>query len=114
MTIDAGEILHIIERRAFEGDVRRHFVGKVEKVGNISFRIKGYPFVYNAAKNEFIRKRNLRTRIVSISDAKYIINVLPANADIESTVYKIIDTNRLVVTDGKTFELDVNEFSVNR
>ena len=35
--IDIGEIIHVITRRNFEGDLRRHFVGTVQAVNGSWF-----------------------------------------------------------------------------
>jgi hypothetical protein len=36
-----GEVIHVIERRIFSGDVRRHFVGEIEACSNSALRVKG-------------------------------------------------------------------------
>ena len=54
MIISVGEKLHIILRRQFEGDVRRHFLGTVEAHEGAVIRAKGYTFIYNRAKTRFI------------------------------------------------------------
>lgn len=51
----------------------------------------------------------MRTRIFGLGDAQLIVNVIPAEADLERTSYVVRD-GRLVVTDGGKFSLDVNEF----
>ena len=41
MVIDKGEKIHIVTRRNFEGDLRRHFVGEVVEVQDAAVRIEG-------------------------------------------------------------------------
>ena len=107
--IEVGEKLHIITRRLFEGDLRRHFVGEVTRVSGELQEVKGYAFVFNRTTNEFRMRPESRTRIFSLGQADFIVNKIPREVTIESLQYRLID-KRLVVTDGKGFALDINEF----
>ena len=42
MIIKPGEKVHVIQRREFESDVRRHFIGDVTEAGEFSIRVCGY------------------------------------------------------------------------
>lgn len=107
--IEVGEKLHIITRRMFENDLRRHFAGTVRAVAGDLVRVQGYTFVFNPNVQEYRRRPEMRTRIFALSDAQLIVNIIPAEADLERTLYVVRD-GRLVVSDGGTFSLDVNEF----
>lgn len=113
MLLDRGEKLHVIQRRLFESDTRRHFVGEVAAVDGPAARVEGYAFVFDAVRGGFERKPEHRVRLVSLSDARLIITVLPRETDIESCRYAQ-EGNRLVLTDGKQLKLDVNEFGARR
>ncbi len=110
MVLQKGEKIHIIIRRRFEDDLRRHFIGEVLEVDGILVRTEGYVFVFDTVINQYIRRKDKRIRIVGLADSGNIINVLPANADLKNTKYVENKEQRLVVTDEKTFELDINEF----
>jgi hypothetical protein len=114
MVLKAGEKIHVIFRRKFEGDLRRHIAGEVTEVSEQAAKVEGYVYVLQIVDNQFVRAHGRRTRIISLTDADNIINILPANADIEKITYAINKEKRLVVTDGENFALDVNEFGVNR
>ena len=43
--IDVGDKVHIITRRLFEDDIRRHFVGEVTRVSGELQEVQGYTFV---------------------------------------------------------------------
>lgn len=107
-----GEKVHVITRRAFESDVQRHFAGEVEIAGESVVRLRGYTFVFefDVMVNHFVRRPESRTKIVSLADSGNIINVIPAEVDLEELEYKTSAKKHLVVTDGKTFSLDINEF----
>ncbi|HLC03620.1 MAG TPA: hypothetical protein VJK02_11330 [Anaerolineales bacterium] len=47
MVITVGEEVHIITRRLFENDLRRHFAGLVEEVSRSLLRARGHVFVFD-------------------------------------------------------------------
>ena len=110
MIIKPGDKLHVITRRAFAEDIRRHFVGEVFGATEAAVLAKGYDFVLSTARNEFFRRPERRTRIVSLIDAGNVINVIPRDVNLDSLTYRYTDSHRLVVTDGDSFQLDINEF----
>lgn len=110
MLVDLGEMIHVIERRRFEGDVRRHFFGVVEGVSDQAVRLSGYLFVFVPGSSSFSKSKERRTRIIPLVSSGVILNVAPADTVLEEVKY--VETNgRLSVTDGRVFSLDINEFS---
>lgn len=105
-----GELVHLIERRLFSGDVRRHFVGEIEACTDRAIRVKGYLFVYDSGSSTFLKKPELRTRIVTI-DNRVIINVLPGGTSLEDLRYAHDSEGNLSITNGAEFDLDISEFS---
>jgi hypothetical protein len=105
-----GEGVHLIEKRLFQGDVRRHFVGVIEASTDRALRVKGHLFVYDSGSSEFLKKPELRTRIVPL-DNRVIVNVLPGDVAIEEIRYAHDAEGNLTITDGRGFELDISEFS---
>jgi len=114
MVLEPGEKVHVIKARAFDTDLRRHFIGEVITATDYAVRLKGYAFILNAGTNQWIRLPELRTRILSLLDASVIVNVLPPNAMIDKAIYTIGDDKHLCVTDGETFALDINEFGIKQ
>ena len=112
MILKVGEKIHVMIRRRFENDLRRHFVGEVAEVGENVVRVEGYTFVLDTGTKKYTRRPELRTRIISLTDGGNIINVIPAATKLEAVTYKISEDNRLIVTDGEHLFLDVNEFGI--
>ena len=108
--LKSGEIVHLIERRMFPDDVRRHFVGQIEVVSDRAIRLRGYLFVYDAGSSKFFRKPEIRTRVVPL-DNRVVINVLPEGVSVEEVHYIHDADGNLSLTDGREFELDISEFS---
>lgn len=111
MLMHPGDKVHVVTRRLFENDVRRHFVGEIQAVAESAIRVKGFIFVFDKIKNEFHRHPEERIRIISLTDSDNIINIIPSEVNIEDVSYQISPENDLVVTDGKNFTLDMREFS---
>lgn len=113
MIVEIGEKIHIMARRRFEQDIRRHFVGTVLTSDGSVVRTEGYTFVFDANKDNYDKRPEERTRIFDLSDSGYVVNIIPKETVLEKVIYKLSD-RRLVVTDEKTFSLDVNEFGPMR
>ena len=114
MILEPGDKLHIIIRRNFEADLRRHFIGEVVSAVECAATVKGHAVVFNSVTNHYELKSDTRTRIVSLTDASNIINIIPRNTNIEKVKYALSADKRLIITDGESFTLDINEFGVNR
>jgi hypothetical protein len=107
MILNSGEYIHIIHRQLFPDDVRRHFVGTVEGHEGPLVRVKGYLFAMDSKGNEFVKRAQLRTRIVSLNDA-VVVNVLPARVQIERITYSHLANGDIVITDGTDWHLDIS------
>jgi len=112
--VETGDKLHIITRRRFESDGRRHFVGEVTGISGELYKVQGYAFVLNAGTNEYERRPELRTRLFSLGQDGFIVNKIPREVSIASLEYRRDGVeNRLVVSDSKDFSLDINEFGLS-
>lgn len=110
MIVATGEKLHVMTRPLFERDVRRHFVGEVVAGNDALVRLRGYVFVYEPERGQFIRRSDPRVRILNLADPLQIVKVLPVQVVIEDLVYRLEGDGSLVVTDGRQFKMDINEF----
>ena len=108
--LSPGEKIHVMHRRRFEKDVRRHFVGEVEGYEQGVARASGYVFVIDdLSKHLFVKRPDRRTKLIPILSGDVIVNVIPETVDLEQVVYELEDRN-LVVTDGSSWSMDVKEF----
>ena len=104
MIINTGEYVHVIHRQLFPNDAQRHFVGTVESHEGTILRIKGYLFALSG--NEFVRRVQLRTRLISLNDA-VIVNILPASVRIDHISYTHRPNGDIYLTDGSDWHLDI-------
>ena len=106
MILNTGEYIHVIHRQLFPGDAWRHFVGTVESHEGANVRVKGYLFAKDSAGSQFVRREQLRTRIISLNDA-VIGNIRPARGPIAHILYTQRPNRDVLVTDGTEWELDI-------
>ena len=64
--------------------------------------------------NDFVRRAELRTRIFSLIDAGIVINVIPEEVVLEEIQYGVDGKNHRIITDGKSFTMNVSEFGARR
>ncbi len=108
--LEPQENVLIINRPLYHGDVRRHFVGIVERYDGCAMRVRGYAFVHDLNHGGFIKRKSQRTRVFPL-DNHVIVLVLPDDADLSEVRYEVSVESGLVITDKKHFKLDLNEFN---
>ena len=113
MILEPGEKVHIVERRYFADDVRRHLMGEVQRCTEHAVRIIGYVWVFDVLSGQFVRKPEKRERIIFFGD-RLTINLVPSDVDIGAVRYVTDPTKGLQVTDGKDYFLEITEFTVMR
>ena len=108
--LSPGEKIHVMHRRRFEKDVRRHFVGLVEAYEQGTARTCGYVFVIDdLSKHLFVKRPDRRTKLVPVASGDVIVNVIPETVDLERVAYQLKDRT-LWVTDGSGWRMDLKEF----
>jgi hypothetical protein len=105
-----GEKIHVIHRRQFDKDARRHFVGEVESYEDGVVRAVGYVFVVDDLnKHMFVKRPDRRTKLIPVTSGEVIVNVLPPEVDLDQVRYELANRS-LSVTDGSTWSMDIREF----
>ena len=112
MIVETGDKVHIAYRPLFARQTQRHFIGEITEADGALCRILGYSIVYDIRAALYVRRQELRTTIVDLSESGYIVNLLDGDVDIEEIVYEKQDGVGLVATDGKGFMLELHEFEM--
>jgi len=113
MVLSKGEKIFVIIRRLFEKDLRRHFIGEIIEVSEALIRANGYIFLFDETTKEFERREKEQTNIYSLIDAGIVVIVIPEEIIIEEIRYGFDHKGRRIITDGKSFKLQVSEYGVN-
>jgi hypothetical protein len=108
--LSPGEKVHVMHRRHFEKDARRHFGGEAESCEQGIARAAGYGFVVDDLnKHRFVKRPERRTKLIPISSGEVIVKVISASVDLAQGHYELKDRARHV-TDGKAWRIGVKEF----
>jgi hypothetical protein len=78
----------------------------VENHEGTIMRVKGYLFAMDSTNSQFVRREQLRTRVVSLNEA-VIVNILPARIQIDRITYTHRPNGDIHVTDGSDWYLDI-------
>lgn len=57
MILKPGEKIHVVVRRAFAQDMRRHFIGEVMDATESVVRAEGHAYLYDTNTNLFVKKK---------------------------------------------------------
>jgi hypothetical protein len=98
-----------VERRFFNEDIQRHFVGEIIECTEEAIRLKGYTWVFDAMGGRFARKPEKRERIIPLG-VRLTINVIPPETDLDAVQYVDDPQRGLLVTDEGEFSLEITEF----
>jgi hypothetical protein len=110
MILRSGEKIHVIHRRFYDKDTHRHFIGTVESYESGVARVVGHVYTVDNAKFQYVRRAEVRTRIISLVSGDLLVNVIPPSVDLSKVSYKH-EKKSVRVTDGSDWFLDLSEFS---
>ena len=110
MILKKGEKIHVIHRRIYEKDHHRHFLGVVEAYEQGVARVSGHVYTVDPVKFSFIKRPEIRTRLISIISGDLLVNVIPPEVDLSKVVYKQ-ERKAVRVTDGSDWHLDISEYT---
>jgi hypothetical protein len=106
--LNPGEKIHVVHRRQLDTEPHRHFVGVVDQYAGGVIRMTGHLYVVDKSTFQFVKRPEVRTRVVSVVSGEIIVNILPAGTDLEKIVYKL-EGAAVRVTDGTDWHLDLSE-----
>jgi|GEM_PF-5404315 len=61
--LQPSDKIHLIIRRNFDGDIRRHFIGEIVRTAEATLLARGFVFVFETGTNNYIRRPDRRTRV---------------------------------------------------
>jgi hypothetical protein len=110
MILQKGEKIHVIHRRHYEKDHHRHFIGVVDAYEQGVARVTGHVYTVDPVKFTFVKRAEVRTRLVSIVSGDVLVNIIPQKVNLEKIVYKQ-ERKAVRVTDGSEWHLDLSEYT---
>jgi hypothetical protein len=110
MILKEGEKVHVIHRRNYEKDNHRHFIGVVEAYEEGVARITGHVYTVDTANFTFMKRPEVRTRLVSVVSGDVLVNIIPSKVNLEKITYKQ-ERKAVRVSDGSDWHLDLSEYT---
>jgi hypothetical protein len=110
MILRSGEKIHVIHRRLYDKDPHRHFIGSVEAYEGGVARVVGHVYTVDTVKFQYVKRPELRTRLISIVSGDLLVNVIPPSVDLEKISYRQ-EKKGVRVSDGSDWHLDLSEFT---
>jgi hypothetical protein len=110
MVLKQGEKVHVIHRRLYEKDHHRHFIGVVDDYDQGVARVTGHVYTVDTVKFAFMKRPEVRTRLLSIVSGEVLVNIIPAKVNLEKITYKQ-ERKAVRVSDGSDWHLDLSEFT---
>ena len=110
MILKQGEKVHVIHRRIYEKDHHRHFIGVVDVYHQGVARITGHVYTVDAVKFAFVKRPEVRTRLISVISGDVLVNVIPSKVNLEKITYKQ-ERKAVRVSDGSDWHLDLSEYT---
>ena len=106
--LEPGNVLLISHRRFFQNEEPRYFLGKVVKYEAGIVKVSGYTFVRDISAGSFIRKDDVRVKLISLTSGSYIVYQLPDDSDCEQARFEM-DNDILPLSDGKSLSMNMAE-----
>ena len=84
MILDRGDVLIVSNRRLFERDETRFFVGRTVACEGPLVKAEGFSFVRDLSNGHVIRKQEKRVKVLSLDSPGYIVYQLAGDIDIDN------------------------------
>jgi hypothetical protein len=107
MVLTEGSKVLACHRRLFDSDQPRYFVGEVVAATESVIKINGFSFVRDLGTGKYLRKEDLRTKIISLVAGSHILYELPGNVIVRSL--KFTYDGYLTLADDLGFQMDLAE-----
>ena len=108
--LEPGNKVLVVHRRLFEKDQIRFFLGLVDgfNENNGLLKVTGQS-IGLARSGGLSKKKDPRTKILSLTSGTLIVYLLPQSAKLEKTTVEFDTQGNLWLTDGAGFHMDLNE-----
>lgn len=108
MLFNTGDKVHVLVRRNFDGDVRRHLIGMVERSSEHAILVQGRKAVYDNSSANYDILSEINSQVVSLVDSGVIITHIPEHVKLDELYYQY-NPGMTVITDGKEWTLRITE-----
>lgn len=108
MILDSGEVVVVSNRRMFERDETRFFVGRTIACEGALLKAEGFTFVKDLSNGHIIKKEEKRIKVLSLDSPGHIVYQLPSETDVDNVDIESGNGDAYMV-DGKRRLLNLSE-----
>ena len=108
MLLNEGDKILVANRRLFEKDEVRFFIGRVDAYEAGVVKATGHSYVRDLMDGGLIEKAEERTKILPLFSGTLLVYLLPAGMKLD-TVKFVAEDGGLLLTDGKGFTMNLAE-----
>ncbi len=84
MILKIGDVLLVSNRRLFERDEKRFFVGRTIACEGPLVKVEGFSFVQDLSNGHVTRKEEKRIKVLSLQSPGYIVYQLSSDIDVDN------------------------------
>ena len=84
MILEAGDTVLVSNRRLFDHDEARFFLGRTIACEGELLKVEGFTFVRDLASGHVVKKEEKRTKVLSLASPGFIVYQLPREINIEN------------------------------
>lgn len=108
MILENGEVVVVSNRRLFERDETRFFVGRTIACEGALFKAEGFTFVRDLSNGHIIKKAEKRIKVLSLDSPGHIVYQLPSDINVDNIDIESGNGDAYMV-DGKRRLLNLSE-----
>jgi hypothetical protein len=109
VVLTTGSKVLVVHRRLFESDAPRFFIGTVAGYDHGVARVTGNSWVKDYFEGQFRQKKDLRTKIFSVSSGTLLIYELPSDLDLQSLRFESRHPMQLWLVGHGGWAMDLSE-----
>jgi hypothetical protein len=108
MLLNKGDTILVANRRLFETEELRFFIGRVDEYEAGIVKATGRSYIHDVMSGRMIEKEDKRTRILSLSSGTFLVYQIPGTVSVEALKFSE-EAGRLSLTDEKGFTMNLAE-----
>lgn len=108
MILDKEDTVLVSNRRMFESDEARFFLGRTIACEGPLVKVEGFTFVRDLSSGTFVKKDEKRVKVLSLDSPGFIVYQLPNDVSLETANIKSGDGDALLV-DGTRQLMNLSE-----
>ncbi len=97
MILEIGDTVLISNRRMFERDEARYFLGRTVACEGSLLKVEGFTFARDMTDGHVIKKDEKRVKVLSLASPGYMVYQLPSDINIESVEIESNDGDAILV-----------------